>query len=62
MCDGKIDCQDLSDECTCENSKVKPFCDVFYNKNVPKKSSYDFSTVWNFEHDFSEGIDEKYCK
>ena len=30
VCDGIIDCQDLSDECTCEESEVENLCKLIY--------------------------------
>ena len=32
VCNGVVDCEDLSDECLCENCKVKPLCEVFYKQ------------------------------
>ena len=42
VCDGTIDCQDLSDECTCESSRLKPLCKVFYAKESLKKGIFSF--------------------
>ena len=32
VCNRVVDCEDLSDECLCENCKVKPLCEVFYKQ------------------------------
>ena len=40
VCDGLIDCPDLSDECTCEKSKVKQLCDVFITTVGFKRNKY----------------------
>ena len=61
VCDGIIDCQDLSDECTCENCKVKPLCDMVFNENISKPNKYGFKTICNLKFDFPGNIDEIYC-
>ena len=61
VCDSIIDCHDLSDECTCENSRVKPLCNVFYAKKSLKKTNLSVTAICNLKYEFPDGVDERYC-
>ena len=55
FCDSIKDCQDLSDECTCEYSKFKPLSKVFYGMN-----RLNFTVICSLKYEFTNGTDEKY--
>ena len=61
VCNGVIDCQDLSDECTCEKTRLKPLCDVFYSKSNFKEKFFPFHSICNSTFELHRGIDEKFC-
>ena len=61
VCNGMIDCQDLSDECTCEHSKVKPLCELMYKSVDTKTKQRLLEKSCDVEIDFPGGDDEKYC-
>ena len=58
VCNGVVDCQDLSDKCPCEDCKVKPLCEAFYSL---KKNNYDFNSIFNVTFELPDGVDEQYC-
>ena len=58
-----LDCQNLSDECTCEDLEVKTLCKAFYSKVNPSTNYYSlkFDIVCDLNIDLIGGEDEKYC-
>ena len=62
VCDSIIDCNDLSDECTCEVSDVKPLCDQLFRYQVKNLNlSFNFSIVCDLSYDLESGLDEIFC-
>ena len=64
ICDNKIDCFDLSDECTCEkhfyDNKMKTLCDQFYsNKTFEKYNSENISLIHDLYLVCNEKLDSK---
>ena len=61
VCGGVVDCQDLSDECACEESEAKTLCELLCNDKNTKANSYELHNVCDLDHDLPLDVDEKYC-
>ena len=59
VCDGTVDCQDLSDGCTCENSRVQSSCKLIYDDK--QSGLHKLGKVCDFNIDLLGSFDEKYC-
>ena len=61
VCNGIIDCKDLSDECLCENTKVESLCKLVFSISFIKNSKFTFDKLCDFKYDLREGLDEVFC-
>ncbi|MEL6740952.1 MAG: 7 transmembrane receptor, partial [Planctomycetota bacterium] len=58
ICDGIVDCHDLSDECTCQSSAARPLCER-YLSDEEDGSSW---RVCDGRVDREDGMDERFCE
>ena len=52
LCDGWVDCPDLSDECVCSFSAAKPLCDEVFGKKLEYSQVCDGKKEGDFDEEF----------